>query len=110
MISDRGIALAVTVLMAALGFATAAAAATPPDWIVESNKQAAALLQENAKYSPESASSLGVDGYDDGIFDSKPHTVERQEADLDAVASGYERALPTVTDPRVKQDLQILLK
>jgi hypothetical protein len=111
MITDKGIALAVTVLMAASGFATgAAAAATPPDWIVESNRLAAALLQENAKYSPESASSIGVDGYDEGIFDSKPHTVERQEADLDTVASGYERALPIVSDPRVKQDLQILLK
>jgi hypothetical protein len=111
MIADKVIALAVTVLMAASAFATpASAAATPPDWIVESNKQAAALLQENAKYSPEAASSLGVDGYDDGIFDSKPQTVERQEADLDAVARGYERVLPTVTDPRVKQDLQILLK
>ncbi|MEA3177750.1 MAG: hypothetical protein QOI59_1273, partial [Gammaproteobacteria bacterium] len=83
MIGAKGIAFTAAALIAAGAFASSAfAAATPPDWIVESNKQAAALLQENAKYSPESASAIGVDGYDTEVFDAKPHTVERQEADL----------------------------
>jgi hypothetical protein len=109
MIRARGIALAVTVLAGTLAFDTSVCAAAPPAWIAESNKQAAALLQENAKYSPESASAIGVDGHDAEVFDSKPHTVARQETDLDAVAAVYEHALPTATDPRVKQDIQILL-
>jgi hypothetical protein len=111
MTSAKGIALTVTSLIAASIFSAAIAAApSTPDWIVESNKQAAALLEENAKYNPESASAIGVDGHDTEVFDAKPHTVQRQEADLATVAAGYERALPTVSDQRVKQDIEILLK
>jgi hypothetical protein len=111
MIGAKGIAFAVSALIAASALAsTPVAAATTPDWIVESNKQAMALLEENAKYSPESSSAVGVDGHDPEVFDAKPHTVERQEADLDAVVAGYQRTLPTATDPRVKQDIEILLK
>ena len=107
----KGIAFTVSALIAASALASApSAAATPPAWIVESNKQASELLQENAKYSPEAASAVGVDGHDAEVFDSKPDNVKRQEVDLDAVAAGYERALPTATDPRVKQDIEILLK
>ena len=107
----KGIALTVTSMIAASAFATAVfAAPATPDWIVESNKQATALLEENAKYNPESASAVGVDGHDAEVFDAKPRTVERQEADLDSVAAGYERALSTTADPRVQQDIEILLK
>jgi len=87
-----------------------AAAATQPEWIVESNKQAAALLEEFAKYNPEQAAAIGVDGHDADVFDAKPHTVQRQEADLDTVAAAYERALPAASDPRLKQDIQILIQ
>ena len=107
MTTARGIAFTVAALVAA---ASVSAAPPTPEWITESNQQAAALLQENAKYNPEFASVVGVDGHDAEIFDAKPHTVQRQEADLDAVVAGYQRALPTASDPRVKQDIEILLK
>ena len=111
MFGAKGTAFAVTALIVASALAsTPAAAAATPAWMVESNEQAKALLEENAKYNPESASAVGVDGHDEEVFDSKPHTVERQKADLDVVVSGYEHALPTATDPRVKQDIEILLK
>lgn len=87
-----------------------APAATQPEWIIESNRQAAALLEEYAKYNPEQAAAFGVEGHDPEIFDAKPNSVQRQEADLDAVAAAYERALATASDPRVKQDIEILLK
>ena len=67
----KGIALFVTSLITTLGLASAVYAASTPDWIVESNKQAAALLDENAKYNPESASAIGVDGHDAEVFDAK---------------------------------------
>ncbi len=89
----KGIALFVTPVIAAVVFATTASAAPTPAWIVESNKQATALLEENAKYSPESAAAIGVEGYDADVFDAKARTVQRQEADLLAVIKGYERAL-----------------
>src|SRR4029077_8667350 len=90
--------------------AASAVAAQPPAWIVESNKQAVALLEENAKYNPELAASLGVEGHDDDIFDARPNSVQRQEVDLDAIAAGYEKAVGTENDPRVKEDIEILLK
>ena len=105
MIRVKGIAFAASAWAAA-----STLTAAEPAWIVESNKQAAALLEEVAKYNPEQASAFGVEGHDADVFDAKPHTVQRQEADLDAVAAGYERALSSATDPRVKQDIEILLK
>lgn len=95
---------------AAAWAAASTLAAAEPEWVVESNKQAAALLEEVAKYSPEQASAFGVEGHDAEVFDAKPNTVQRQEADLDTVIAGYERALKTTADPRVKQDIEILLK
>src|ERR1700753_1072958 len=84
---------------------TSAWAANEPDWIKESNRQAVPLLDVMAKYVPEQAAVYGVDGHNADVFDAKPDVVHRQEADLDAVASGYRKALTTESDPRVKQDL-----
>jgi Bacterial protein of unknown function (DUF885) len=101
---------ATVILVATCAITAAQAAGALPDWVAKSNQQATALLEENARYSPESASQFGLERHDAEIFDSKPNTVQRQEADLDAVAAGYERAVAAESDPRVKQDLQILLK
>src|SRR4051794_11012357 len=96
MIPAKVTAGAVATFLAASALASSSAtAAAQPEWILESNKQAAALLDEFAKYTPEQAAAIGVDGHDADVFDAKPHTVQRQEADLDAVAAGYESALPT---------------
>ncbi|MFL6605333.1 MAG: DUF885 domain-containing protein [Steroidobacteraceae bacterium] len=111
MIADKVTAGAIATFLAASALASSStAAAAQPEWIVESNKQAAALLDEFAKYNPEQAAAIGVDGHDADVFDAKPHNVQRQEADLDAVAAGYERALPGAGDSRLKQDIEILLK
>src|SRR6202023_3017268 len=81
-----------------------------PAWVTASNRQAAGLLEVIVKYTPESAAALGVEGHDSEVRDLKPGNVRRQEADLDAVAAQLSEALKRETDPRVKQDLEILLK
>ena len=86
-----------------------AATAVQQPWIVESNRHAAALLEVGAKYAPEGAAQLGVEGHDADVFDLKPRNEERQEADLDAVIGDLKQALPAATDPRVRQDLEILI-
>ena len=112
----NGIARLVSALIAAafLGSTPAQAASSPaaaqPEWIVRSNQQTTALIEEGARYNPEQASFLGVEGHDADVFDAKPGNVQRQEADLDAVVAGYERALGAETDPRVKQDIEILIR
>ena len=62
-----------------------------------------------AKYNPETAAALGVDGYDGDVADLKPANDTRFEADSERVAQALEAKLATATDTRVKQDLQILV-
>jgi uncharacterized protein (DUF885 family) len=83
--------------------------AAEPDWIRQSNEHAQVLLEVMARYNPEAAASLGVEGHDEDIFDLKPRRVERQAADFEAAAQKLEQARTGVSDPRVAQDLQILI-
>ena len=90
--------------------AGAAAFAETPAWVTESNQAAQKLLAVQAKYAPETVSAFGVEKYDADVLDLKPATVTRQEADLDAVVQEYTAELKAVRDPRVRQDLEILIK
>jgi hypothetical protein len=90
--------------------ATAANAATPPAWVQESNRHAQILLDIMARYSPEGASFFGVEGHDDEIVDLKAGNSERQQADLQAAQSRLATVRATVTDPLVRQDIDILIK
>jgi hypothetical protein len=90
--------------------AVAVAQAEPPPWVAASNRAAEKLLDVQAKYQPESVSVLGVERYDADVFDIKPRTVQRQEADYDGVIAYYQQAVTVASDPQVRQDLEILLK
>src|SRR5262245_31661440 len=99
------------ITLAALGTLVAGSAwAAEPEWITQSNQFTQLLQEVNARYVPESASGTGLEQYDTGIFDIKPRYDERQEADLAAVVTKLEGARATVTDPRVRQDLDILIR
>lgn len=89
--------------------ATGPVSAAEPDWVARSNANAQPLLEVLAKYGPESAAALGVEGYDAEIFDLKPGNDERFEADVAAAAATLESRLSGEQDPRVRQDLQILI-
>ena len=90
--------------------AGAAAFAETPAWVTESNQAAQKLLAVQAKYAPETVSAFGVEKYDADVLDLKPATVTRQEADLDAVVQEYTAELKDVSDPRVREDLEILIR
>jgi uncharacterized protein (DUF885 family) len=94
---------------ATLCFSAGIAAAQDKAWIETSNAHAQVLLDANAKYSPERASSTGVEGHDGEVFDLKPRYVEREIADLQPVIARLESAREAAADPRVKQDLEILV-
>ena len=93
-----------------LSAAASAAPAQTAAWITKSNQDANLLLEVQAKYVPEGSSALGVESYDTQIFDLKPGVVARQSADLRAIEVQYEQLLKTESDPRVREDLEILLK
>ncbi|HEX9773318.1 MAG TPA: DUF885 domain-containing protein [Steroidobacteraceae bacterium] len=89
--------------------ASALAQANDAAWVEQSNANAAPLLDVMARYAPESAAALGVDGHDEAVFDLKPGYDTRFEADLAALSGELEAKLATTTEPRVRQDLQILV-
>ena len=97
--------------LAAVAFmtVTAAAHAAEPDWVRQSNANAQPLLELMARYAPEVAANLGVDGHDAEIRDLKPGVDARFEADSKVVGDALAAKLAATTDPRVRQDLQILI-
>jgi uncharacterized protein (DUF885 family) len=99
-------------LIGSLGFAVLAlpALAAEPAWVKKSNENAKLLLNVVAKYSPEGASSLGVDGFDEQITDMSRDQFEPTNKDTRAAIAELNRRLKRETDPKVRQDLEILLK
>ncbi len=99
-------------LIGGLGFAVLAlpALAAEPAWVKKSNENAELLLNVVAKYSPEGASSLGVDGFDEQITDMSRDQFEATNKDTRAVVAELNRRLKAETDPKVRQDLEILVK
>jgi len=80
------------------------------DWVAESNANADVLLKVLSKYAPEQAGQLGVDGFDEGVFDLKPNLTERANADTAKALAELEKRLAKTEHPLVRQDLEILIK
>jgi uncharacterized protein (DUF885 family) len=97
-------------VLALCALAVSSVHAAEASWIGESNGYAQWLLEVNARYQPEDAADLGLEQYDAGVLDLKPQHSERQEADLAAVIAKLEAARATVSDDRVRQDIDILIK
>jgi hypothetical protein len=89
---------------------TKAAPRPRAEWVTKSNEHARLMTELMAKLHPEAASRLGVEGYDDQIFDLSPGFVTREVAATRVVHAELLRRLSAATDPRVKQDLEILAK
>lgn len=106
----RNVLVALVAVTAPPVVAAPATAPQVPAWVQESNHHAQGLLDIIAKYSPETAASFGVEGHDEEIFDFKSDYDERQEADLQAAQAKLEATRAGVTDPLVRQDLDILIK
>ncbi len=80
------------------------------DWVEKSNEHAQVVLDGVAKFSPENAAAIGVDGLDEEIRDLKPERYERELAESEDILAELKRRLEDETDTRVRQDLGILIK
>lgn len=78
-------------------------------WVAKSNENTKILLNVTAKYSPESASQLGVDGFDEEIVDLTHDDFEPSNKDLRAAIAEFRIRLAAETDPKIRQDLEILI-
>jgi hypothetical protein len=84
-------------------------AAPVPDWVKESDAAAQPMLQVMARFAPEGAQRNGVEGVDDKVVDFGPGHGERYRAALEAAAKDLEAKLPATRDPKVREDIQILI-
>jgi Bacterial protein of unknown function (DUF885) len=80
-----------------------------PGWIARSDDNARVLLEVLAKFSPEYAGRLGVDGFDEEISDLKPGITERTNAALRDASRVLSERLAQEKEQPVQQDLEILL-
>jgi hypothetical protein len=84
-------------------------AAPVPDWVRESDAAAQPMLKVIAQFAPEGAQRLGVEGVDDKVVDLGPAYSERYRAALEATAKDLEAKLATTREPKVREDIQILI-
>ena len=97
-------------LFAALGILASAAQASDSTWVEKSNEHAQVVLSALAELAPEGAGNLGVDGLDEAITDLSPGRHQRTVRIFMDVIAELEHRLASEEDPRVRQDLSILLK
>jgi hypothetical protein len=81
----------------------------PPAWVVKSDQNTQLVLDALAKGSPEGAGQLGISGLDEEIFDLKPGFEQRARELSVKTRTELEKRLAAETDPKVKQDLEILV-
>jgi len=97
-------------LLALVAGATAATAAVNADWVEQSNEHSQVVLEVMSKFSPEGAGSIGVDGLDEQITDLGPGIYERGMQATREVLAELQRREAEETNPKVRQDLGILIK
>src|SRR6266404_3052188 len=83
--------------------AAATLQAATPAWVARSNENAQALLDPIARFAPEAAGSLGVNGLDEQILDLKPGIRERAIKAFDEAIHTLEARLATEKDAQVRQ-------
>jgi hypothetical protein len=88
----------------------AAPAKAPAAWIARSDANARLILEAVARFNPEGAGRLGLEGYDDQVMDLRPGRFERNRTALLEVAATLEGRRTAEADPEVRQDLDIQLE
>jgi Bacterial protein of unknown function (DUF885) len=86
----------------------AAPASSPSPWIARSDANARLILETFARFGPEGAGQLGLEGYDEQVVDLAPGIFERNRQAMQEVAATLRARRAAETDPQVLQDLDIL--
>lgn len=82
----------------------------PRAWVEKSNQHAKVLLDVIAKFAPEGAGSLGIDGLDREVSDLSAAQLKKARAANVAAVAELERRRKAERDPLVAQDLDIMLE
>lgn len=102
-------ALAPATLVASTSLALAAEPPAQPAWIAASDAEARVLLEVEARFQPEQASALGLEGFDEQIIDLGPRVFERWQQARRAALDTLEQHRTRPGDAALQQDLAILI-
>ena len=100
------------VLLAGIAWPTAPAQSTPPEdraWIAKSNSYTQRLIDVSNRHSPESASAEGLAAYDTKISVLTQADEDQARAETEVVFKQLNASLAIEKDPRVLQDIRILI-
>src|SRR5204863_6104910 len=100
--------LSCTLVSAMLCVPLAATAAEPP-WIEASDRNSAIVIEMEGAFHPEFASELGIDRFDAAVLDLNPENAKRYDAAAGRVLELLSARRKTESDPKVRQDLDILI-
>ncbi|WP_255505503.1 DUF885 domain-containing protein [Alkalisalibacterium limincola] len=95
------------VVLAAAWFAPGALAAA--EWVERSDEHARALIEVQARFSPEMATSLGMARFDREVADLGPELDERRRDALNEAMRQLQAELLNERDPNVRQDLMLMI-
>lgn len=118
-ISSRSLLLGLALLTGSIAVAQEKTSASTPqnqkapqqkEWIKRSNEYAQILLKVEAKYGPEFAGQVGLEGLDDQVSQFPSNLRELRKADDKAAMEQLQKLLATEKDPLVREDLQIMVK
>ncbi len=90
-----------------LCFSPAAPAAEP--WIERSDRNSAIVIEMQGAFYPEFTSELGVDRFDTAALDLGPENAKRYDAAAGRVLELLAAKRKAESDPKVRQDLDILI-
>src|SRR5207244_2087104 len=86
-----------------------AEAAEDRSWVERSDRISAILFESLGPFQPEQASALGLERFDTAALDLKPGRTARHEAAARRVLQRLAALRKAETDPRVRQDLDLLV-
>ena len=86
-----------------------AEAAEDRSWVERSDRISAIVFESLGPFQPEHASALGLERFDTAALDLKPGRTARHEAAARRVLQRFAALRKAETDPRVRQDLDLLI-
>ena len=106
MIRSRSLLFAPLLLVTSLPLV----AAEGPGWVERSNVNTKLLLDVQARYGPEGAARIGVDGFDEAVSQFPLDLNERLVRDVEGAIATLRQRLAAEKDGDVRQDLEILIQ
>lgn len=85
------------------------AVSNTPDWVARSNENAQVLLEVFARFNPEGAARMGIDGLDEEIMDLEMGIYPRSRRAMVGAVEELQKRLEKESHPAIRQDLELTI-